>query len=88
MSQIAFGTKKFLFCAFLNTIDMLDFMSECAQHLDQKEQKKVLFCQKKNCMIKRTREKCFSNSTILYSKRNENNFVTFISKKSLLCPTI
>ena len=49
MSQIAFGTIKFLFWAFLNSIYVLDFMSECAQHLDQKEQKKVLFCQ--NCMI-------------------------------------
>ena len=86
MSQIAFGTIKFSFWAFLNSIDVLDFMSECAQHLDQKEQKKVLFCQ--NCMIKRTREKCFSNSKILYSKRIENNFGTFISKKSLLCPNI
>ena len=72
--------------AFLNSIDMLVFMSECAQHLDQKEQKKGFFCQ--NCMIKRTREKCFSNSKMLYSKRIENNFVTFISKKSLLCPDI
>ena len=50
-----FICTKVLFCVFLNSINVFDFMSECALHLDQKKEKKVVFCQ--NCMIKKTREK-------------------------------